>query len=270
MATSEQSGNFIGKMYSNIRNLFENTDYDDHIVQKNSKKTTAVQFDPTKKYVDPVDKELAEFLLAYPEIERSHKIYKLDYRAYRIDNRDVTVEVNAGHMIIRDGPLKQPFADYMLGTGLNEEWDSSEPLFGKAAPTQTFDTKQDIESKRSFGPVAAPYRNEASHRLEAMKNARKQAQIRSKDKNPGVLASTPNLVCWTKGFQPAKETQMNTPQSSHSSTALNTPQGHMGVTPGVTPHTNQYSQQYWNYYRPVVKHDTYPYQMAYPNYGYMY
>eukprot|EP00916_Digyalum_oweni_P013304 GHVL01021818.1.p1 GENE.GHVL01021818.1~~GHVL01021818.1.p1 ORF type:complete len:295 (+),score=31.65 GHVL01021818.1:124-1008(+) len=154
------------------------------------------RFDLYADWKDPVDQEMAAFLKAYPKVYHENIISKVGERKYRINERviDICLAHN-NRMMIVDGPLQQPFADYMLGTGQNEVWNSQEQLCGKAAPKTAAISQVPVDHRMTFGDVGNPCGDEVGQRLKAMKDAHKQSKVRIKDAQMRAHLFTDHATC---------------------------------------------------------------------------
>eukprot|EP00913_Durusdinium_trenchii_P007031 g6614.t1 len=128
---------------------------------------------------DLIDQHVAYFLRKNPEVKSRHKIQRIRPNTYLLDSREVQIEWQyatepggQGFLVVVDGPLRQPFSDYMMDT---------EELGGENA---TYDGQDIVQSnlhliardrRISFNDTHKVY-----NRLEAMKVAKEQALVREK------------------------------------------------------------------------------------------
>jgi hypothetical protein len=128
--------------------------------------------EPTEREV-LMDKHVAYFLRKHPEAQRRHHIVKVRPAVYNVNGREINVDWQysetpgeQGFLLAIDGPLRQPFADYMAETEANMEFDDKR--LGRSS------LQQIPKGKRlSFGDSHKAYT-----RLEAMKVAKEQALVR--------------------------------------------------------------------------------------------
>jgi len=125
---------------------------------------------------DRIDQHVQYYLRHHPDISRKHKVIKKRLGVYEINRHEVWVEwqhnyVNPsqGYLLVIDGPLKQPFADYMTMTEANAEYD-----LGTVAKTTPLHHVPK-EKRMTFDDTHKQY-----GRLEAMKVAKEQAALRDK------------------------------------------------------------------------------------------
>lgn len=122
---------------------------------------------------DLIDQHVGYFLRHHPEVHARHAIKRKQRGVYQLDARELSLEWQyaaepggQGSLVVVDGPLRQPFSDYMEMTEKNAEYDarsvnrSSLSMIGK-------------EQRMSFDDHHKVYT-----RLEAMKVAKEQASLR--------------------------------------------------------------------------------------------
>jgi len=124
---------------------------------------------------DLLDQHVAYFMKQHPEVHSKHTLVRTRPGVYNFDGREISVEwqysdeaEQPGYLIAVDGPLRQPFADYMEDNENGVTYDDKR--LGKSALSQVPKGK-----RLSFGDS-----NKAYSRLEAMKVAKEQALIREK------------------------------------------------------------------------------------------
>jgi hypothetical protein len=68
------------------------------------------------------------YLKNHPEFYDKHNLVRVRESVYKIDGREISVDWHhpddtseQGHLLVVDGKIRQPFADYVQGTGLNIE-----------------------------------------------------------------------------------------------------------------------------------------------------
>jgi len=124
---------------------------------------------------DLIDQHVAYFLRKNPEVRSRHKIERVRPYTYLLDNREVQIEWQyatepggQGFLVVVDGPLRQPFSDYMMDTEENATYELQDSV-------QSNLHLIDRESRFSFNDNFKVY-----NRLEAMKVAKEQAVFREK------------------------------------------------------------------------------------------
>jgi len=124
---------------------------------------------------DLLDQHVAYYMRHHPEAESRHTLVRTGPGQYDLDGRGVTVEWQygnvpgeQGYLVVLDGPLRQPFSDYMEDTEANVEYDHQH--LGRSSLHQI-----PKEKRISFGDHHKVY-----SRLEAMKVAKEQALVREK------------------------------------------------------------------------------------------
>eukprot|EP00746_Dinoflagellata_sp_MGD_P088939 gnl/MRDRNA2_/MRDRNA2_35142_c0_seq1.p1 gnl/MRDRNA2_/MRDRNA2_35142_c0~~gnl/MRDRNA2_/MRDRNA2_35142_c0_seq1.p1 ORF type:complete len:494 (+),score=78.79 gnl/MRDRNA2_/MRDRNA2_35142_c0_seq1:143-1624(+) len=123
---------------------------------------------------DLLDQHVAYYLRHHPDVHRRHHLVRKRPGVYELNGREVLVEWQyatepggQGHLVVLDGPLRQPFSDYMEFSELNAEYDN-----------QSVGTRSSLhmipkDKRMSFGDQHKVYT-----RLEAMKVAKEQALVR--------------------------------------------------------------------------------------------
>jgi len=131
--------------------------------------------DETSEREDLLDQHVAYYLKHHPEVHQKHRISRVRPGVYNFNGREITVEWHyaefpgeQGYLIVIDGPLRQPFADYMADNENGIEYDDKR--LGRSALSQVPKGK-----RLSFGDS-----NKVYSRLEAMKVAKEQALVREK------------------------------------------------------------------------------------------
>lgn len=124
---------------------------------------------------DLLDQHVAYYLRRHPEARRRHAVSRKRPGVYDLDGREVTIEWQyatepgqQGFLVVVDGPLRQPFADYMEETEANAEYE------GQDIGTSSLHMIP-RERRISFNDQHKVY-----SRLEAMKVAKEQALVREK------------------------------------------------------------------------------------------
>jgi len=124
---------------------------------------------------DLIDQHVAYYMKHHPEVRAKHRVSRIRVGLYNIDGREIAVEWQhaeqdgeQGHLVVTDGPLRQPFSHYVEGTEGGEQYDDKR--LGKSSLSQVPKGK-----RLSFGND-----NRAYSRLEAMKVAKEQAAVREK------------------------------------------------------------------------------------------
>lgn len=120
-----------------------------------------------------LDQHVAYFLQQNPDVHAQHRIQKIRPCVYNVDGREINVEwhypddpAQSGHLIAIDGPLRQPFSEYMKGSEINAQYDNQQ--LKRSALQQVSKGR-----RMSFGDEHKMYT-----RLEAMKVAKEQALVR--------------------------------------------------------------------------------------------
>jgi len=117
---------------------------------------------------DPVHQIVEKYLAAHPEIKK-RQVRHDGEGEYTIDGRPVKVGFcGGGFLVVHDGPLRQPFTDYVEKTEQNQQYHSA----GLKNSTLASVPK---ETRISFGDEGNRY-----SRLDAMKVAKEQAIFREK------------------------------------------------------------------------------------------
>jgi len=125
---------------------------------------------------DLIDQHVQYYLRHHPRVAGCHSVNRISVGIYNIDGHEVEVEWQhhsevgrPGHLVVVDGPLKQPFADYLAMSEANAEYDTHTIAKTSAlhhVPKERRMTFDDTHKKYS--------------RLEAMRVAKEQASIREK------------------------------------------------------------------------------------------
>jgi hypothetical protein len=75
-----------------------------------------------------LDQHVVYYLKNHPEFYDLHNLVRVRESVYKIDGREISVDWHhpdsdheAGYLLVIDGNIRQPFADYVQGTGLNIE-----------------------------------------------------------------------------------------------------------------------------------------------------
>lgn len=125
---------------------------------------------------DLLDQHVAYYLRHHPQIHQRHALVRKRPGVYELNDREINVEWQyatdpggQGYLVVVDGPLRQPFNDYMEMTEANAEYD-----------TQGIKARSALhliprEQRMSFGDGHKAYT-----RLEAMKVAKEQALVRER------------------------------------------------------------------------------------------
>lgn len=123
---------------------------------------------------DLIDQHVRYFLRHHPQAARSHTVTRISRGVYDIDGKQVDVEWQhhpivgmPGHLVVVDGPLRQPLADYIAMSEANAEYDT----FAVAKTSALHHVPK--ERRMTFDDSEGNYT-----RLEAMKVAKEQASIR--------------------------------------------------------------------------------------------
>ncbi|CAJ1410853.1 unnamed protein product [Effrenium voratum] len=124
---------------------------------------------------DLIDQHVAYFLRKNPQVRPRHKIQRRSPGVYLLDSRDVQIEWQyatepggQGFLVVVDGPLRQPFSDYMMDTEENATYDGQDIVQSNLHLIAR-------DRRISFNDTHKVY-----NRLEAMKVAKEQALVREK------------------------------------------------------------------------------------------
>lgn len=124
---------------------------------------------------DLLDQHVAYYLRHHPDIHAKHAIQRKTGGVYWLDGREVALEWQyaaepggQGFLVVVDGPLKQPFSDYMEMTENNAEYDVNSTNRSSLSMIPK-------DQRMSFHDQHKVYT-----RLEAMKVAKEQALFREK------------------------------------------------------------------------------------------
>jgi len=124
---------------------------------------------------DLLDQHVAYYMKQHPEVHSKHNLSRIRAGVYHCNGREIAVEWHyaeepgqQGYLVAVDGPLRQPFSDYMEGTETGVRYDDKR--LGKSSLSQIPKGK-----RLSFGDT-----NKVYSRLEAMKVAKEQALVREK------------------------------------------------------------------------------------------
>jgi len=125
---------------------------------------------------DALHQQVVHFLRHHPSVAAVHEVRRISEGAYDIDGHQVDVEWQhfpeagrSGRLVVVDGPMRQPFEDYLAMSEANAEYDTHAIAFTSAlhaVPKERRMTFDDGHQKYS--------------RLEAMRVAKEQASIREK------------------------------------------------------------------------------------------
>lgn len=123
---------------------------------------------------DLIEQHVRYWLRHHPVEARGHQVTRVSRGVYEIDGHQVDVEWQhhpivgmPGHLVVVDGPMRQPFADYISMSEANCEYDTLAVAKTSAlhhVPKERRMTFDDTEDRYT--------------RLEAMKVAKEQANIR--------------------------------------------------------------------------------------------
>jgi len=116
---------------------------------------------------DPIQREVENYLKAYPQFKKAIK--QLGDGEYKINGNNVKVGFcRGGFLVVHDGPLRQPFTDYVEQKDVNQQYHHQ----GLKSSSLSSVPK---ETRISFGDEGNRY-----SRLDAMKVAKEQALYREK------------------------------------------------------------------------------------------
>mmetsp|Transcript_61836 Transcript_61836/g.174268 ORF Transcript_61836/g.174268 Transcript_61836/m.174268 type:complete len:467 (+) Transcript_61836:76-1476(+) len=125
---------------------------------------------------DLLDQHVGYYLRHHPHIHTQHVIVRTQPGVYELDGRETKVEWQhasepgaSGYLVAVDGPLRQPFADYMEMSETNAEYDA-----------QGVGNKSALHSIPKEKRMSFHDQHKMYSRLEAMKVAKEQALVREK------------------------------------------------------------------------------------------
>lgn len=125
---------------------------------------------------DLLDQHVGYYLRHHPTVYQNHTIVRKRPGAYELDGREIKVEWQyatepggQGFLVAVDGPLRQPFADYMEMTEANAEYDKTGIRSASALHAIPKDKRMSFHDQHKM-----------YSRLEAMKVAKEQALVREK------------------------------------------------------------------------------------------
>eukprot|EP00404_Azadinium_spinosum_P004081 CAMPEP_0180467292 /NCGR_PEP_ID=MMETSP1036_2-20121128/26924_1 /TAXON_ID=632150 /ORGANISM="Azadinium spinosum, Strain 3D9" /LENGTH=432 /DNA_ID=CAMNT_0022474249 /DNA_START=1 /DNA_END=1296 /DNA_ORIENTATION=+ len=125
---------------------------------------------------DLLDQHVGYYFRHHPKVFALHRITRKRTGVYDLDGREIKVEWQyatepgaQGFLVVVDGPLRQPFANYMEMTETNAEYDSEG--IGSSSALQSIPKAK----RMSFHDEHKTY-----SRLEAMKVAKEQALVRER------------------------------------------------------------------------------------------
>lgn len=125
---------------------------------------------------DLLDQHVAYYLRHHPEVHQRRSLVRKRPGVYELDGREVNVEWQyatepggQGYLVVVDGPLRQPFSDYMECTEDNAQYDNCTIAESSSLHMVSRD------KRISFGDEHKVYT-----RLEAMKVAKEQALVRER------------------------------------------------------------------------------------------
>lgn len=141
--------------------------------------TTTPDDEHSRTYIadtdDLLDQHVAYYFRHHPEVYMRHRISRKRPGIYELDGREIEIEWQYGTMpgeqgclVAVDGPLRQPFSNYMEQSEANAEYLSHG--LQRAA----------LHSVPRVSRMTFDDKNKAYTRLEAMKVAKEQALIREK------------------------------------------------------------------------------------------
>merc|ERR1719305_310553 len=86
--------------------------------------------DEASEREDLLDQHVAYYLKHHPEVHAKHSLTRVRPGVYNFNGREISVEWHyaddpdqPGHLIAIDGPLRQPFSDYMQENEYGIEYD---------------------------------------------------------------------------------------------------------------------------------------------------
>mmetsp|Transcript_155904 Transcript_155904/g.499841 ORF Transcript_155904/g.499841 Transcript_155904/m.499841 type:complete len:431 (+) Transcript_155904:76-1368(+) len=124
---------------------------------------------------DLLDQHIAYYLKHHPEVLQRHSIFRRRPGSYQLDGREVDIEweysadpSGRGYLVVIDGPLRQPFADYMEDTDKNAQYQGQDV------------NKSSLHMIPKDRRISFNDTHKVYSRLEAMKVAKEQALCREK------------------------------------------------------------------------------------------
>lgn len=118
---------------------------------------------------DEIHQHVSHFLKYHPQVMQEHRFFRKSPGVYEFDGRELRLELSERGLVVWDGPLRQPLADYMECSERNAEYD----VQGIGVDTNLHSIPR--EKRMSFNDTHKVY-----SRLEAMKVAKEQAQMRER------------------------------------------------------------------------------------------
>jgi len=122
------------------------------------------------KEPDLLDTKVQEFLKHCTEIKQQHTVSRKSKGVYEVDGREVQIDIEPTQqdsLWVTDGPLKQPFADYLQMSESHAEYNTA--FVAKTTALHHVPKEQ----RMTFGDLHRTY-----DRLDAMKVAKEQASVR--------------------------------------------------------------------------------------------
>eukprot|EP01066_Platyproteum_vivax_P012025 Platyproteum_vivax@DN5453_c0_g1_i1.p1 len=127
---------------------------------------------------DRIDVEIAKYLQKHPNVHEAISIKRLKLGEYMIDSRTVKLQMRPWGkeskpiLVVADGPMKQPFEDYITGSPENEVWEGVETSLAVHALPQ--------HARLTFKAMPPPQQRPPD-RLLAMRTAKKEAILREEN-----------------------------------------------------------------------------------------
>lgn len=118
---------------------------------------------------DYIHHHVAFLLQKHRDLSQRHIVERRSMGCYLIDGTEVVLEWQNGALVVVDGPLRQPFVDYLMQSEVNAEYDTN-----SIAKTSALHHVPK-ERRMTFDDTHKQY-----SRLEAMRVAKEQASIREK------------------------------------------------------------------------------------------
>lgn len=132
---------------------------------------------PVQVSKDSLEQQVASFLASNPEVQRRHTLVRKSDSVYRLDGREIGLEWQQfgslgcqGRLVVVDGPLRQPLADYISSTEANAEYEAIVAETGASSVHLLPKEKQ----------ISFNDQHQAYSRLDAMKVAKEQALVRER------------------------------------------------------------------------------------------
>jgi len=119
---------------------------------------------------DPIDVEIAEFFRWHPEVFAVNRGFvRISPGHYLLQGREIIVEKQSTVLMVRDGPLRQPLADYLCNSESSAQYSGS-----------VFKAKTNLQSIPQADRMTFADTGQKLSRIDAMKEVKRQAAVREK------------------------------------------------------------------------------------------